>query len=549
MTSGYILIDKPIGWTSFDIVKKVRNTLKVKKVGHTGTLDPFASGLLIILVGDATKKAQYLTNLDKVYIATARFGEKTDTGDPTGQVIATDTQTHISKEDFLRKIPQILAIDTQTPSKFSAIKIGGKKAYELARKQVNFDIPDRNISIFDFTLLSYDFPYFTYQVHVSKGTYIRTLTEQIADLFGTVALTTELKRTQIGDFHLKDSFQISDISVNSIRPDSLLAPHSSLLTPNSSLCTMHYALCTTKSPVITIGSFDGLHLGHQFALKETLRIANEIEAPAIVITFATHPRILIKHDQKPFLLIDPQKRNDLIKALGIHHIENLTFDEKLASMSALDFLKLIVDKYHPKVIVTGYDTHFGAGRSGNADFLFTHSTEFDFQVVKLPQFYTDTINGVPTIPSSSLIRDLISKGEVDTAQNYLGRPFSITGKVVKGLKIGSKIGYPTINIYVTDPYILIPASGVYFTYTIINDKKYYSATNIGTSPTVKSDNITTIESHLLDYSGDAYDETVETFFLQKIRDEKKCENTQELIDIIKQDIQKIKEIIIFQCNS
>jgi len=591
MNSGYILIDKPIDWTSFDVVKKVRKILRAKKVGHTGTLDPFATGLLLLLVNDATKLCQSLTNLDKVYLVTGRFGYATDTGDRTGKPLNDDTDIMVTKEQFIQKIPVILSIDSQTPPKFSAIKISGKKAYELARKQVDFSIPDRKISILDFTLIDFDFPFFTYQVHVSKGTYVRTLTEQIANLFDTKATTTELKRLQIGDFHLKDATRIEEICEDSIKPlvvDSEIAdsrqnavesenlncldaplsatsyqppatsspspvappthlqpatcnlkPQSPVAPPTpSSLCTMHYALCTDPRPVITIGSFDGLHLGHQFVLKETLRIANELSAPAIVITFTIHPKIFINAHNKPFLLIDTQKRNEYIKEIGIHQIENLKFDSHLATMPAIDFLKYIVDTYHPRMIVTGYDTHFGANRSGNTDFLFAHANEFGFQVHKLSPFLVEG-----TIPSSSLIRYLITSGNVSTAHKYLGRPFSLSGKVVTGQKIGSTIGFPTMNICLNDPFLLIPATGVYFTFTIIDGKKYYSATNIGICPTLKSENQISIETHLLDYNGSAYDYIIEIFFMQQIRLEKKCKNAQALIDTIQSDIKKIRSMM------
>jgi len=512
MTDGYLLIDKPVGWTSFDVVKKVRNTLKVKKVGHTGTLDPFATGLLIILVGSATKQAQTLTDMDKVYIANGMFGTATDTGDITGKVINTDTSANISREDIFAKSDDILNIHIQTPPNYSAIKINGRPAYELARKQIEVQLPPRNIKIYSFELLNFNFPYFTYKVHVSKGTYIRTLTEQIAALFGTVATTVELQRVKIGNFDLKDAITIDDVSLELVK-----------------------LLSNIPCPVITIGSFDGLHLGHQFVLKETIRIASEHHAPAIVITFSQHPRLCVVKHQNPFLLTDTNKRDQLIKEIGIHHIENLIFNEEMATMTAYDFLKMVVEKYHPQAIVVGYDTHFGKGREGNADFLCKHADAFNYKVVKLPLF---TVEG--TAPASTLIRGLLTEGKVDEVVKYLGRPFSISGRVVQGKQLGTKIGFPTINLLPVDANMLIPATGVYFTHTIIYKKKYYGVTNIGTSPTLKSENIVQIETHLLDFSGNIYNEEVEIFFIKRLRSEKRFKSTEDLIQQIKTDILNIE---------
>jgi len=211
MKSGYLLINKPKDWTSFDVVKKVRGALKIKKIGHTGTLDPFATGLLIVLINKATKLNESMMMLDKEYIALSKFGILTDTGDMTGNIVKEEEPKIVSKEDFEEMIPQILMINKQVPSKFSAIKINGKQAYKLARAGKEFDVPEREIKIKEFELLEYEFPYFKWRAVVTKGTYIRTLTEQIAEMFGNVAVTTELERTKIGEFHLKNSIGIADL--------------------------------------------------------------------------------------------------------------------------------------------------------------------------------------------------------------------------------------------------------------------------------------------------------------------------------------------------
>ena len=211
MSSGYLLVNKPKDWTSFDVVKKIRNILKIKKIGHIGTLDPFATGLLVILIDKATKYCQYLMGLEKEYEVVSKYGISTDTGDITGIAMNENTPNLITRLDFEKIIPEILKINKQIPSKFSAIKINGKKAYKLARAGEEFDIPEREIEIKEFELTEFDFPVFKWRAVVSKGTYIRTLTEQIADLHQNIAVTTDLVRTRIGEFHLKNSVNITDI--------------------------------------------------------------------------------------------------------------------------------------------------------------------------------------------------------------------------------------------------------------------------------------------------------------------------------------------------
>jgi tRNA pseudouridine55 synthase len=225
MKSGYLLIDKEVNWTSFDVVKKTQNILKTKKVGHVGTLDPFATGLMILLVGKATKINEYISGLNKEYIVTSQFGFATDSGDITGNITFEEKPNIVSFNDLQNGMPDILNIKSQKPNKFSAIKINGQKAYNMARKGLDFEMPEREITIENIEFMDIDFPKFTWKVTVSKGTYIRTLTEQIGVLFGNLATTIELKRTKIGNLQLEDSIKIEQVSETSVKKgyDDLLS--------------------------------------------------------------------------------------------------------------------------------------------------------------------------------------------------------------------------------------------------------------------------------------------------------------------------------------
>lgn len=203
-----IFVDKPAGMTSFGAVARVRRILSERegrkvKVGHTGTLDPFATGLLILLAGKATKKAPELTKHDKVYEATICLGKKSSTGDPEGEI--TDTNQPLPSFDEVKAIiPQFTGVIEQKPPAFSAIKINGQRAYKLARAGKEFEVPTRKVEVYSLDILDYTAPYLKIRTHVSSGTYIRTLAEDIGAALGCGAYCTELRRTQIADYKIDE---------------------------------------------------------------------------------------------------------------------------------------------------------------------------------------------------------------------------------------------------------------------------------------------------------------------------------------------------------
>lgn len=207
---GIFLVDKPVGWTSFDVVNKIRFQVAKErdkkprniKVGHTGTLDPFATGLLVILIGkEYTRQAAKLSKLDKIYETTIIIGKNSSTGDSDGKI--TDVNNYQpSTEDIQNVLSKFTGEISQTPHAFSAIKINGKRAYDLARKGEDVDIPARKVNIYSIELISYDYPKLNICIHVSSGTYIRSLAEDIGKELGTGAYCKELRRTKIGSFDI-----------------------------------------------------------------------------------------------------------------------------------------------------------------------------------------------------------------------------------------------------------------------------------------------------------------------------------------------------------
>ncbi len=214
MEDRILLIDKPAGISSFGVVAKIRGKMRAEfghkiKVGHTGTLDPFATGLLIILTGKMTKKSNDFLKLDKVYEATMRLGYISTTGDPEGEItkngdfVPDSEMVQAETQKFVGKI-------TQTPPKFSAIKIDGKRAYKLAREGKDFEIPAREVTIYSLEILDYTYPNLTIRCHVSSGTYIRTLAEDFGRALGTGAYLTALRRIEIGKYSIKDALKLFD---------------------------------------------------------------------------------------------------------------------------------------------------------------------------------------------------------------------------------------------------------------------------------------------------------------------------------------------------
>lgn len=217
MTDGIILIDKPAEMTSFGVVARIRRVLtnqqqKKVKVGHTGTLDPFATGLMILVIGKECKNAGHYTKLDKIYEATIRLGQTSSTGDPEGEIVGiSDTQpTH---EDVEQAMGVFTGDIKQRPPIFSAIKINGQRAYKLARNGEEVEIPERTVTVHSIELVSYAYPEVNIRTHVSSGTYIRSLAADIGTTLGTGAYCTQLRRTTINKWKIEDAQKLADFGV------------------------------------------------------------------------------------------------------------------------------------------------------------------------------------------------------------------------------------------------------------------------------------------------------------------------------------------------
>jgi tRNA pseudouridine55 synthase len=218
---GILLVDKPVGWTSFDVVAKIRGVIKAEtgqkiKIGHTGTLDPMATGLLVLVLGKYTKRAGEFSKLDKVYEAELTLGKTSTTGDREGEI--TQKSTQVPSEPAVQAVlSTFLGEISQTPPQYSAIKVGGQRAYKAARAGKTVKIEPRQVKIYEITDIKYDYPKLSFTTSVSSGTYIRTLAEDIGQKLGTGAYLSDLRRTKVGQFEIEKSLGLDPLSFNQIQ--------------------------------------------------------------------------------------------------------------------------------------------------------------------------------------------------------------------------------------------------------------------------------------------------------------------------------------------
>ncbi len=288
-----------------------------------------------------------------------------------------------------------------------------------------------------------------------------------------------------------------------------------------------------------MGTFDGVHLGHQKLLAEVVKRARSMGGESVVITYFHHPLETINKNPYPYLLTERLRKEQILRDLGIEKIVFLEFNKQLASLSASQFLEeIMIDKLGAKEIVFGYDTHFGAGRTGDFSLIKSLEKKYDYKADIVEPFCLDGAT-----VSSSYIRDLLRSGNVRKAASLLGRNYTINGLVTHGKKLGHKIGFPTINLQSEDQYKLIPKVGVYLSQVVVNGSSYYALTDIGYSPTLKHLEKPLVETYILDFDKNIYGQAVSLSLLARIRDEQEFDSVDLLIAAIRRDIDWAREYL------
>lgn len=281
---------------------------------------------------------------------------------------------------------------------------------------------------------------------------------------------------------------------------------------------------------VTIGTFDGIHIGHQKILKDLIEAAQKNNTKSVLLTFFPHPRMVLQQNVSIELLNTIEEKSMLLEEMGLDYLIIHPFSREFSRLTALDFVRdILVNQLHTSKLIIGYDHHFGKNREGNIDQLREYSHLFDFEVEEIPAQDIDDVS-----VSSTKIRNALHEGRLKTANKFLGYNYMVHGTVVNGKKLGGKIGFPTANIDVKEDYKLIPKTGVYVIQTTVNDQIYKGMLNIGYRPTVDGKH-QTIEAHLFDFNGDLYGTFLKIEFLYFLREEQKFDSVEHLITQLKKD--------------
>jgi riboflavin kinase/FMN adenylyltransferase len=282
--------------------------------------------------------------------------------------------------------------------------------------------------------------------------------------------------------------------------------------------------------VVTIGTFDGVHAGHQKIIERLVNEAKMGDLESVILTFFPHPRMVLQKDSDIKLINTIEERKQILEKSGIDHLIIHPFTYQFSRLTALEFVRdILVNKLNAKKVIIGYDHRFGRNRTANIDTLKEYGAQFDFEVEEISEKDIEDV-----AVSSTKIRTALLAGEVDKANIYLQYPFALTGGVVKGKELGKKFGFPTANLKVEEIYKLIPKNGVYVVRSKIDDKLVYGMMSIGTNPTVGGTE-KTIETNFFMPEMDLYGKKLQIEMLTRIRDERNFDSVEDLKAAIKQD--------------
>ena len=539
---GIALLDKPPGPSSFALVAELRRRTRAK-TGHTGTLDPFASGLLLLLSGMATRLAPCFVGLDKRYVTDVDLTSTTSTGDPEGEVLEShEPPSQAELESLLEGLRG--EVELPIPAA-SAVKIGGERAYRLARRGIAVEMPVRRSPVYALDVITYTGDAVQLGLHVGSGTYVRS----IATALG--GHCTTLRRTAVGPFGIEEA-----------DPDRLL-PVSEVLSrlPSEALDRVPYGLraqvlafetevgggevlpslpdvenaewepigadpergagvnvahapgeLERRPRAVAIGTFDGVHVGHRAVVGAAL----DAGLTPTVVTFHPHPREVLGYEVE--LLSTLERRLELLAELGVEDTLVVEFTTEVAGLDPEEFLDTYVLGIGAEVLCAGESFRFGKARSG--DLALCERLGLETRVVPI----------VPGV-SSTEIRRLAAAGEVRAAAPLLGRPLEVEGVVVSGDARGGTLGFPTANLRIEHS-LLVPAFGIYAGAAL----DHRAAISIGLNPHYGGTE-RRIEAFLLDFTGDLYGQRVIVELWDRLRDEASFGSEAELIAQIAVDVE------------
>lgn len=285
-----------------------------------------------------------------------------------------------------------------------------------------------------------------------------------------------------------------------------------------------------KGSIVTIGTYDGVHLGHQKIIKNIVDQAKNSNMDSVVFTFDPHPRVVLSKSNDLKLIQTIAERSDRLEKTGLDYLIIHPFDKAFSRMSAFEFVRdVLVNQLHVQKLIIGYDHHFGKNREGNIDQLREYAHMFEFEVEEIPALDIDEVS-----VSSTKIRQALSEGKIEKANSYLGYPFSIEGEVVKGNQIGKGLGFPTANLKINDPLKQLPKSGAYIVESEIDNRTYLGMLNIGFRPTIDGRDIS-IEVYFENLDQDLYGQKIKLNFIRFLREEKRFESLEKLKEQLAKD--------------
>ena len=289
-----------------------------------------------------------------------------------------------------------------------------------------------------------------------------------------------------------------------------------------------------KESIVTIGTFDGVHLGHQKIINKLIGIANEERLQALVLTFFPHPRTIVQEDASIKLINTIDEKAGLMKSYGVDHLVVKEFTKEFSRLTALEYVRdVLVNKLHVKHIIVGYDHHFGRNRTANINDLKEYGAFYGFKVTEIDAHEVGDV-----AVSSTKIRAALTKGDIITANHFLGYNFMLTGLVVKGQGLGKTIQFPTANLKIEESYKLIPKKGVYLVQSVIDAQLVYGMMNIGTNQTVSDADKISVEVFFFDFDQSIYGQVLIIQLLDRIRDEIKFPKIEDLKLQLESDSQK-----------
>lgn len=540
---GILPVDKPKDWTSHDVVNFVRGRYRLAKVGHGGTLDPMATGLLVLLLGKGTKQSEAVMRGEKLYEGTLTLGATTNSQDAEGEIEEIrPLPGNLAREDLEALLPRFTGDIEQIPPMVSAIKKDGVALYKLARKGEVVERDPRPVTIREFTITGVRLPEVDIRVRCSKGTYIRTLAHDFGQALGCGAHLSALRRTASGDYTVAQALPVDtlrDMDLEDMKTHLLpLATDPGLPAPQQHagrrppLPTLHesFASLSDTPLALAIGAFDGLHLGHENVIRNARALAERHGARTGVMRFHPHPSRVLIPDRAPPLLCSEDQIQDLLAKYRVDLQLRLPFTDELARREPEAFLDALFDGLPGlKGLVVGPNWRFGHRGRGDVDLLraFARDRGVVTLVAEGTEWEGDLI-------SSTRIREALRRGDLASATHMLDRHYTLRGAVRTGKSYGRALGFPTANFEPRK--VLLPPAGVYAMHVNLDGKTFPGAGYITHDPEL-------VEVHLLDFDGDLYGKELEVELVSFQRPATPISDPRVLRDRIAADVEQIRELL------